>query len=93
MATIKQIEHKLNQINKMLGYSVEKYKPYRIDKKLVSNINHYYLQQAYGRFKIEQIVNNGGGARDVSMSGTKAEIYNFLQGMYEIVEHNTVLLD
>ena len=36
MATIKQIEHKLNQINKMLGYSVEKYKPYKIDNKLVS---------------------------------------------------------
>ena len=55
----KQIEYILNQINKRLSYSVEKYKPYRINNSLVSNIGHYYLQKAYGKLinKREKITN------------------------------------
>ena len=86
MTTLKEIEYKLLQINKRLGYSVEKYKPYRVGNNLVSNIGHYYLQRAYGRNRILQVVNEQGGARDVSSSGTKAEVYTFLQGMIEALE-------
>ena len=86
MTTLKEIEYKLSQINKRLGYSVEKYKPYRIGKNLVSNKGHYYLQRAYGRNRILQVVNEQGGARDISPSGTKAEVYIFLQGMLEALE-------
>ena len=86
MTTLKEIEYKLLQINKRLGYSVEKYKPYRVGNNLVSNIGHYYLQRAYGRNRILQVVNKQGGARDVSSSGTKAEVYTFLQGMLEAVQ-------
>ena len=86
MTTLKEIEYKLLQINKRLGYSVEKYKPYRVGNNLVSNIGHYYLQRAYGRNRILQVVNQQGGARDVSSSGTKAEVYTFLQGMLEAVQ-------
>ena len=86
MTTLKEIEYKLLQINKRLGYSVEKYKPYRIGNNLVSNKGHYYLQRAYGRNRILQVVNEQGGARDVSSSGTKAEVYIFLQGMLEALE-------
>tara|TARA_R100000322_G_scaffold7064_1_gene4979 strand:+ start:165 stop:443 length:279 start_codon:yes stop_codon:yes gene_type:complete len=86
MTTLKEIEYKLLQINKRLGYSVEKYKPYRVGNNLVSNIGHYYLQRAYGRNRILQVVNEQGGARDVSSSGTKAEVYTFLQGMLEAVQ-------
>ena len=52
MTTLKEIEYKLLQINKRLGYSVEKYKPYRVGNNLVSNKGHYYLQRAYGRNRI-----------------------------------------
>ena len=86
MTTLKEIEYKLLQINKRLGYSVEKYKPYRVNNNLVSNKGHYYLQRAYGRNRILQVVNEQGGARDVSSSGTKAEVYTFLQGMLEALE-------
>ena len=86
MTTLKEIEYKLLQINKRLGYSVEKYKPYSVGNNLVSNKGHYYLQRAYGRNRILQVVNEQGGARDVSSSGTKAEVYTFLQGMIEALE-------
>ena len=86
MTTLKEIEYNLLQINKRLGCSVEKYKPYRIGNNLVSNKGHYYLERAYGRNRILQVVNEQGGARDVSSSGTKAEVYTFLQGMLEALE-------
>ena len=86
MTTLKEIEYKLSQINKRLGYSVEKYKPYRVNNNLVSNKGHYYSQRAYGRNRILQVVNEQGGARDVSSSGTKAQVYTFLQGMLEALE-------
>ena len=86
MTTLKEIEYKLLQINKRLGYSVEKYKPYRVGNNLVSNKGHYYLERAYSRNRILQVVNEQGGARNVSPSGTKAEIYTFLQGMIEALE-------
>ena len=82
----KQIEYILNKINKRLSYSVEKYKPYRINNSLVSNIGHYHLQKAYGKYRVLQVVNEQGGVRDVSMSGTKFETYTFLQGMLEALQ-------
>ena len=48
--------------------------------------SYYYLQRAYGRNRILQVVNEQGGARNVSPSGTKAEVYTFLQGMLEALE-------
>ena len=63
----KQIEYILNQINKRLSYSVEKYKPYRINNSLVSNIGHYYLQKAYGKLmnKREKMIKDGADTKKI----------------------------
>ena len=37
---------------------------------------HYYVQAAYGGYRLERI--NGRGAEDISPRGTKAEVFNFI---------------
>jgi len=53
-----------------------------------SNIGCYYIDGAYGGVKLVQIVNDGGGIREISTIGygTKRELYNWLQAYVKGLE-------
>ena len=77
--TTKMLESIIESINKSLGYEIEPYS--KRDGKFKANPNTYYIGKAYGGFRIEQMVNEGGGWRDISDRGTKKECYTYLRGM------------
>jgi len=83
---IKDLEYRVNYLNKITKNRVEKYLPYKIDNKLVSNKGHYYISQYNGNYGIEQIANTSGGCTDVSYRGTKKEIYNWLNAFIKGIE-------
>lgn len=72
------IEDRIRHLNKITGNRIEKYLPYKINNRLVSNKGHYYLSIYNGKYGIEQIVNTMGGCTDISYRGSKTEIYDFL---------------
>jgi hypothetical protein len=80
--TYKDLDNKLKKVNSFLKFEQE---PWSTNKehKIVANIGTYYIGQAYGGYRIEQITNRGGGCRNISKRGTKKECYNFLEGMLE----------
>tara|TARA_R110002020_G_scaffold406189_1_gene616204 strand:- start:643 stop:945 length:303 start_codon:yes stop_codon:yes gene_type:complete len=69
-----QLKRLVERLNITKGYSV---KPYETDHngKFTANVGTYYVQQAYGGYRLEQICNTSGGARDISHRGTKKEVY------------------
>jgi hypothetical protein len=67
---IKDLELRINYLNKLTKNRVEKYLPYKIDSKLISNKGHYYLSQYNSSYGVEQIVNTMGGCTDVSYRGS-----------------------
>jgi len=73
--TIKHLEAKLDYLNKLTGNDP---KPYRTDEhgKLRANIGNFHLYQAYGGVNVHQMVNEGGGVRDIFHCGciTKREL-------------------
>ena len=84
--TNKDLENKLKKVNSFLKFEEEPWSTYEFDNKeykVFANIGTYYIGQAYGGYRIEQITNKGGGCRNISKRGTKKECYNFLEGMLE----------
>ena len=95
--TEKMLDARVNQLNVTLGYPTEYCTPSKIDGKLVCNPNHYCIGQAYGGYRLEQLVGQGGGARDISPQriglimplrfselvccGTKREIWDYTTAM------------
>lgn len=45
------------------------------------NVGHYYIDQAYGGYKLVQVVSSTGGIRDISHDGygTKKQLWAFVQ--------------
>ena len=84
--TIGMLESRVNHLNQALGYPTEQWKPYKIDGRLSSNPHHYYIGQAYGGYKLQQIANTRGGAHDISPCGTKREIWAHVTAMIMGVE-------
>lgn len=78
------LQYKIDTINELLGYNK---KPYSSkDGKLKANKGTFYVGQAYGGYRIEQICNEGGGCRDISYRGTKKECYFYAKGIIEGIE-------
>jgi hypothetical protein len=94
--TMKQLEARVNTLNSVLGYPTEYWKPHKITfnkndevrKIWLTNPNHYYIGQAYGGYRLEQIVSESGAARDVSPIGTKSEIWFYVHAMLEGISIN-----
>ena len=82
----KRLECRVNLLNNMLGYPTEYWKPYKVDGVHACNPNHYYIGKAYGGYRLEQICNLGGGARDISPRGTKREVWDYIGGMIKGIE-------
>ena len=79
--TIKMLKARVNQLNNCLGYPTEPWKPYLVNNRLVGNIDYFYIGQAYGGYRLEQICTEGGGARDISPRGTKREVWDYVTAM------------
>ena len=83
--TVKQLEVMVARLNRKHGYAIEGYSR-DANGKFAVNIGCYVLSGAYGGYKIQQLVTEGGGVRSCSGFGygTKRECYTWLQGaLYE----------
>jgi len=54
-----------------------------IDEWDYSTAGHFYVQGAYGGYRLERVCANGSGASDISYRGTKREIYDQLRVLNE----------
>ena len=58
------LENLVDRINDIAGTPKEHCS--RIDGKFKANIGNYYLSGAYGGWKLEQVVNEGGGCTSIT---------------------------
>lgn len=74
--SIKHLEFQVERINKMTGSPKTAYTK-KVDGKLVANVGHYHLDQAYGGIKLVRMDNEGGGIEVITRHGyvTKKELY------------------
>ena len=80
--TTAHLENITDWINQEKGYPLEAYT--RTGDKLTANAGHIKVVRYNGRAHVEQIVNGGGGVRDLA-HGTTREVYEFLRGMQEAI--------
>lgn len=83
--TTAHIENLTDWINREKGYPVTPSE--RIDGKFRANIHHIMAYRQNGHWSVVQIVNTGGGQRDLR-HGTAREVYEFLKGMQEALMLN-----
>jgi len=76
--TTAHLENLTDWINHEKGYPLEAYT--RTRDVFKANAGHIKVLRYNGRCHVEQIVNNGGGVRDLA-HGTTREVYEFLRGM------------
>ena len=80
--TNKHLEAMTNRLNKLVGAE-----PKVWNKETgKSNAGTYYVQGAYGGYRLERIANDGGGASDISLRGTKREIYEQIKTAVTVLE-------
>ena len=80
--TNKHLEAMTNRLNELVGAELEKWNK----ETGKSNAGTYYVQGAYGGYRLERIANEGGGASDISYRGTKREIYEQIRTAVTVLE-------
>jgi hypothetical protein len=81
--TMKMLEARVNILNTTLGCPTEYWTPCKVDGKWICNPLHFYIGQAYGGYRLEQLSNKGGGAHDISPRGTKREVWTYVTAMIQ----------
>ena len=76
--TTAHLENLTDWINFEKGYPLKAYT--RTGDVFKDNAGHIKVLRYNGRCHVEQIVNSGGGVRDLA-HGTTREVYEFLRGM------------
>ena len=82
--TKKDLQNKIDYLNELTDNNK---KPYEFGKGWKRGT--YLLSGAYGGYKLEQVVNDGGGVRDVLYTGftTKKDLYknvcSYVNGLYD----------
>ena len=90
--TTKQVENKIDILNHSLGLELEPYTYNKKTKKMSHNVGTFYLDSAYGGYKLNQIC-LGGGSREITRYRmTKKEIYNTVDAMLLGIEYKNTLL-
>ena len=86
--TMNNLEYLVKEINLLTNNDVEA-SYFNQHKKLHWNIGNYQLSGAYGGWKLEQIVNEHGGTKDIFNAGflTKKELYYQLEAFKLGVEN------
>ena len=75
--TKKTLQARIDMLNDMFGYSKDAWTK-NTDGQFRANPNTYILDCVYGGYRLGQICNDGGGARDISPRGTARETYEFI---------------
>ena len=79
--TIEHIQNQVDILNEFTGQPKEHYTN-NDEGKLIANVGHYYIGQAYGGCKLEQVVNENGGVKEITYYRlTKRELYYVVQSM------------
>ena len=73
---MEKLNYAVSMLNHKLGMALEMY----TDNKI--NSGHFYIEQAYGGFKLVRISNGDyGSVSDISSRGSKREVYDFIKGI------------
>lgn len=79
--TIEHIQNQVDILNEFTGQPKESYTK-KENGKYSSNVGCYYISQAYGGVKLEQITSEGGTAKDITYYRmTKRELYYVVHSM------------
>jgi len=79
--TKEQLENQVLMLNEFTGQPKEQYSKNE-NGEYKSNIGNYNIGWTYGGCKLEQIVNSGGGVREITYHRlTKRELYYVVQSM------------
>ena len=84
--SIADLERKINLLNEVTNNPE---KPYITKNgKCKAQIGNYHLAGAYGGYELQQIMNDGGGVRDVLYSGytTKKDLYYLICAYIQGIE-------
>ena len=73
--TIRHLEYQLRILNGHFGI----YEPEW------DTVGHFTVSFAYGGCQIERIINSGGAVRDISLRGTKREVYEQLRSINKVL--------
>ena len=75
------LEARVRSLNARTGNPADPYALNEEAGRYVAQVGCYYVGEAYGGYRLEQIANDGGGCRDISLRGTKREVYTFIGAM------------
>jgi len=81
--TVRELEQWVFLINVRLGQKENPWNFDSITKKATANVGTYYIDKAYGGYRLEKITNKGGGCAVISYRSTKKELGLYLRGMVE----------
>ena len=73
--TSKHLDTQVRQLNNMLNQNPD---PYTNSK---ANIGTYYIDSAYGAYRVVRLVSESGGIEDTSPRGSARETYTFILDM------------
>ena len=74
--TLRHLEHQLRILNGHFGI-------YEPDW---DTVGHFTVSFAYGGCQIERIINSEGGVRDISLRGSKREVYEQLRSINKVLQ-------
>ena len=81
--TTAHLENLTDWINSEKGYPEQAW--IRDDEgNLQAQVFHVYVQRSSGSWHVNQMVNTGGGVRNLNI-GSAREVYEFLRGMQEAI--------
>jgi len=72
------LEARVRSLNECTGNPLEPYKLNETTGRHEAQIGCYYVGETNGDFRLEQIVNEGGGIRNISLPGTRDEVFTFV---------------
>ena len=85
--TIKTLRKKIDYLNQLIGKEREEIGSYELDSTIIYNL----YNGAYGGYKLEMIVNESLGTREITRSRlTARELYYVIEGITEVIYYNTM---
>ena len=82
--TIKHLEQQVTALNESLNLNPHPYTSTEAGAK--ANIGTYYIDSAYGAYRVVRLVSESGGLEDVSPRGSARETYTFILNMLHGIE-------
>lgn len=78
--TIKDLQAVCDNLNRLTKSPLTYAKPFEAGVPFCSNIGNYHIDQAYGGYSLQRVVNTGGGVSDTLSSGhiPARELYNLI---------------